>query len=129
MHLCINAGGSSTYNNAVKAAELLEDERPGHKMKIHLIDSHTYSMPYGWYLCECARKVRAGEPLDACLAAPPIPNGRLAGLMKHKDFVDYGNHFENLHPGSDWKSCMEQAERIGLGSRDYELKLPSSKMS
>ena len=47
--------------------ELLEDERPGHKMKIHLIDSHTYSMPYGWYLCECARKVRAGEPLDACL--------------------------------------------------------------
>ena len=67
VHLCINAGGSSTYNNAVKAAELLEDERPGHKMKIHLIDSHTYSMPYGWYLCECARKVRAGEPLDACL--------------------------------------------------------------
>ena len=67
VHLCINAGGSSTYNNAVKAAEMLEDERPGHKMKIHLIDSHTYSMPYGWYLCECARKVRAGEPLDACL--------------------------------------------------------------
>ena len=67
VHLCINAGGSSTYNTAVKAAELLEDERPGHKMKIHLIDSHTYSMPYGWYLCECARKVRAGEPLDACL--------------------------------------------------------------
>ena len=67
VHLCINAGGSSTYNNAVKAAELLEDERPGHKMKIHLIDSHTYSMPYGWYLCECARKVRGGEPLDACL--------------------------------------------------------------
>ena len=26
VHLCINAGGSSTYNNAVKAAELLEDE-------------------------------------------------------------------------------------------------------
>ena len=67
VHLCINAGGSSTYNNAVKAAKLLGDERPGHKMKIHLIDSHTYSMPYGWYLCECARKVRAGEPLDACL--------------------------------------------------------------
>ena len=37
-------------------------------MKIHLIDSHTYSMPYGWYLCESApARVRAGEPLDACL--------------------------------------------------------------
>ena len=68
VHLCINAGGSSTYNNAVKAAELLEDERPGHKMKIHLIDSHTYSMPYGWYLCECARKVRNGGELASCVA-------------------------------------------------------------
>ena len=67
VHLCINAGGSSTYNNAVKAAELLEDERPGHKMKIHLIDSHTYSMPYGWYLCECARKVRNGGELSTCV--------------------------------------------------------------
>ena len=67
VHLCINAGGSSTYNNAVKAAELLEDERPGHKMKIHLIDSHTYSMPYGWYLCECARKVRNGGELATCV--------------------------------------------------------------
>lgn len=67
VYLSINAGGSSTYNNAVKAMELLEEERPGYTMKIQVIDSHTYSMPYGWYLCECARKVRAGEPLDACL--------------------------------------------------------------
>ena len=67
VHLCINSAGSSTYNNAVKGAEMLAEERPGHKLNIQLIDSHTYSMPYGWYLCECARKVRAGEPLDACL--------------------------------------------------------------
>jgi DegV family protein with EDD domain len=67
VYLSINAGGSSTYNNAVKAMELLEEERPGYTMKIQVIDSHTYSMPYGWYFCECARKVRAGEPLDACL--------------------------------------------------------------
>mgnify|MGYP000646326865 CR=1 FL=1 len=67
VYLSINAGGSSTYNNAVKAMELLEEERPGYTMKIQVIDSHTYSMPYGWDFCECARKVRAGEPLDACL--------------------------------------------------------------
>lgn len=59
--------------------------------------------------------------VDACLAATPIPEGRLAKMMKLKEFVDYGNHFENLHPGSDWKSCLEQAEKIGLGSREYEL--------
>ena len=27
--------------------ELLEEERPGYTMKIQVIDSHTYSMPYG----------------------------------------------------------------------------------
>ena len=52
VYLSINAGGSSTYNNAVKAMELLEEERPGYTMKIQVIDSHTYSMPYGWYFCE-----------------------------------------------------------------------------
>ena len=68
VYLSINAGGSSTYNNAVKAMELLEEERPGYTMKIQVIDSHTYSMPYGWYFCECARKVRNGGELDSCVA-------------------------------------------------------------
>ena len=68
VYLSINAGGSSTYNNAVKAMELLEEERPGYTMKIQVIDSHTYSMPYGWYFCECARKVRNGGELASCVA-------------------------------------------------------------
>ena len=34
VHLSINSAGSSTYNNAIKATEMLEEERPGHKMKI-----------------------------------------------------------------------------------------------
>ena len=59
--------------------------------------------------------------VDACLAATPLPGGKLAQMMALKDFVDYGNHFENLHPGSDWKSCLDQAEKIGLGNRNYEL--------
>ena len=68
VYLSINAGGSSTYNNAVKAMELLEEERPGYTMKIQVIDSHTYSMPYGWYFCECARKVRNGGELASCVS-------------------------------------------------------------
>ena len=67
VHLCINSAGSSTYNNAVKGAEMLAEERPGHKLNIQLIDSHTYSMPYGWYFCECARKVRNGGELSTCV--------------------------------------------------------------
>ena len=64
VHLSINAAGSSTYNNAIKGAEMLAEERPDHKLKIEIIDSHTYSMPYGWYFCECARKVRNGGELS-----------------------------------------------------------------
>ena len=32
-------------------------------MKIHLIDPHTYSMVFGWYLCEMARKLRNGAEI------------------------------------------------------------------
>ena len=63
VHLCINSAGSSTYNNAVKGAEMLAEERPGHKLNIQLIDSHTYSMVFGWYLCEMARKLRNGAEI------------------------------------------------------------------
>ena len=67
VHLSINSNGSSTYNNALKAVEMLEEERPGHKLKIQVLDSHTYSMVFGWHLCECARKVRNGGELATCV--------------------------------------------------------------
>ncbi len=67
VHLSINSGGSSTYNNALKAVEMLAEERPGHSLRIRVLDSHTYSMPFGWYLCECARKVRNGGELGPCV--------------------------------------------------------------
>ena len=67
VHLSINSAGSSTYNNALKAVEMLEEERPGHKLRIQVLDSHTYSMVFGWYLCECARKVRNGGELATCV--------------------------------------------------------------
>lgn len=63
IHVTINRTGSSTYDNAVMAQGLLREERPEHKMKIHLLDSHTYSMVYGWYVCEMARKLKNGAEL------------------------------------------------------------------
>src|SRR5699024_10476104 len=54
---------SSTYDNAVIAQGMLREERPEHKMRIHLLDSHTYSMVFGWYVCELARKLRNGAEL------------------------------------------------------------------
>ena len=68
VHLVMNGGGSSTYNNALKAVEMFDEECPGHTLRVRVLDSHTYSMPYGWYFCECARKVRNGGELAACVA-------------------------------------------------------------
>ena len=67
VHLVMNGGGSSTYNNALKALEMFDEECPGHTLRVRVLDSHTYSMPYGWYFCECARKVRNGGELNACV--------------------------------------------------------------
>ena len=64
IHVPINRSGSSTYNNAVMAQGMLREERPEHHLKIHLIDSHTYSMPFGWYLCEMARKLQNGAEIS-----------------------------------------------------------------
>lgn len=59
--------------------------------------------------------------VDACLAASPLPNSQLADNMAKDDFVDHHDHFTNSRPESEWRSCLEHAEKIGLGSREYEL--------
>ena len=41
--------------------------------------------------------------------------------MAKPDFVDHHDHFTNSTPESEWRSCLEHAEKIGLGSREYEL--------
>lgn len=68
VYASINRTGSSTYDNAVMAVDLLREERPEHHLRIHILDSHTYSMTFGWYLCELARKVRNGAELEPLLA-------------------------------------------------------------
>lgn len=35
--------------------------------------------------------------------------------------VDRKDHFKNCNPDSEWKAGLEHAEKIGLGSSDYEL--------
>ena len=58
---------------------------------------------------------------DACLAAQPMPGSQLYDNMHKEGFHDHHDHFKNSTPESEWKSCLEHAEKIGLGSREYEL--------
>ncbi len=58
---------------------------------------------------------------DACNKMPALPNSRLDDFMHEEDFHDHHDHFINSMPDTNWKSCLEHAEKIGLGSREYEL--------
>lgn len=59
---------------------------------------------------------------DACLSQTPLPGGQLARRMAEEGFVDHHDHFVNTTHGTEWESCLAHAEKIGLGSRRYELK-------
>ena len=58
---------------------------------------------------------------DLCLAATPFENSLIGDHLHQPGFCDHHDHFINSQPDSEWKSCLEHAEKIGLGSRKYEL--------
>ena len=59
--------------------------------------------------------------VDACLKQTPLPNSQLSDNMSSPDFHDHHDHFVNTTPEAEWESCLEHAEKIGLGSRKYEV--------
>lgn len=59
--------------------------------------------------------------VDACLKATPLAGSQLSENMAKQDFIDRHDHFVNSTPESEWRTCLEHSEKIGLGSRDYEL--------
>ena len=58
---------------------------------------------------------------DACLRQEPLPGSELDEKMHAPGFCDHHDHFKNLEPDSEWRACLEHAEKIGLGTRSYEL--------
>ena len=51
----------------------------------------------------------------------PLPNTQLTDNLAKPDFCDHHDHFTNSTPESNWQSCLEHAEKIGLGTNEYEL--------
>lgn len=64
----INSTGSQTYANAVQAVSNLTEEGKLGKTKIHVVDSHCYSLGYGYPVIEGAKKLEAGMSVDMVLA-------------------------------------------------------------
>lgn len=59
--------------------------------------------------------------VDACLAAEPVRNSVLGDHLHEAGFHDHHDHFKNTTPESDWENQLIHGEKIGLGTRQYEL--------
>ena len=59
--------------------------------------------------------------VDACLASAPLPGSKLSDNLATPGFCDHHDHFTNSSPESEWRSCLDHAAKIGLGTREYEL--------
>ena len=54
---------------------------------------------------------------DAVARQPILPGTRLEEQSHHHE----GDHFHVNHPDTNWRVAVEHAEKLGLGSQDYEL--------
>ena len=54
--------------------------------------------------------------VDAVNAQRPIDGSRLCTASHH-----HKDHFRSMHPDSDWEACLDHSEKLGIGTRKYEL--------
>ena len=58
---------------------------------------------------------------DAGGKQSPIPGSHLDEQMHREGFCDKHDHFINSMPDTDWRVCLAHCEKIGIGTRSYEL--------
>lgn len=70
IHISINSKGSATYSNALQARDDFFKHHPEAKdsFHIHLIDSKTYTMAYGWAVAEAVKMARSGAEAGEIVA-------------------------------------------------------------
>ena len=65
--------------------------------------------------------------IDMALAAPALPDTELTDMRAKLEAAGgvpercEHDHFNMTHPDTNWRSMIEHAEKIGLGTSDYEL--------
>ena len=55
------------------------------------------------------------------LRSTPMPNSQLSDNLKKPGWHHHHDHFFDSNPNVRWKETLEHAEKIGLGTREYEL--------
>jgi len=60
---------------------------------------------------------------DLCLAADPLPNSQLTDHLNREDWHHHHDPFKDVHPNTSWRECLAHGEKIGLGTRQYEMEI------
>ncbi len=70
IYVAISSTGSATYSNSINAIEMFYENVPQarDKMKIHVIDSMSYSAAYGYPVIQAAAKIQKGCEVDEIIA-------------------------------------------------------------
>lgn len=63
LYISINSTGSATNSNAQAARAMFIADHPDSKMRIAVVDSHCYSMAYGMFVLQAAKKLSAGAEM------------------------------------------------------------------
>lgn len=59
--------------------------------------------------------------VDACQKETPFRNSQLGDNLAKPDWKHHHDHFLDNNPNVHWKETLEHAEKIGMGTRDYDL--------
>lgn len=57
---------------------------------------------------------------DMVISAPVLPNNRITD-SHHHEHLEGEDKFCLVHPDTEWRKGLEYAEKIGLGTQEYEL--------
>ena len=58
---------------------------------------------------------------QACVDAVNAAPATKASVLVDKGYSGSGEKFGHVHPDTDWRAGLDHAERLGLGTRKYEL--------
>ena len=59
--------------------------------------------------------------VDLCMQAEPVRNSQLGDNLAKEDWHHHHDPFLDSNPNVRWKETLAHGEKIGLGTRDYEL--------
>lgn len=101
IYVCVNSNGSSTYQGAILELEDFYEDNPEAKdaINIHIIDSLTYSMGYGYAAVLGARAINEGRSTDEVISII-------------KDWID---HCRILFVPLDLK-CVKKSGRVSAAA-------------